>query len=41
LKRKSQEKAQRLDFLKFQFQEYANLELDLDQDLNLEQEIKT
>lgn len=39
--KKSQEKAQRLDFLKFQFQEYANLDLDLDQDLNLEQEIKT
>jgi DNA repair protein RecN (Recombination protein N) len=39
--KKSQEKAQRLDFLKFQFQEYANLDLDLEQDLNLEQEIKT
>lgn len=39
--KKAQEKAQRLDFLKFQFQEFSNLDLDLDTDLNLEQEIKT
>jgi DNA repair protein RecN (Recombination protein N) len=39
--KKSQEKSQRLDFLKFQFQEYSDLDLDLEIDLNLEQEIKT
>lgn len=39
--KKAQEKAQRLDFLKFQFQEFADLDLDLNKDLNLEQEIKT
>lgn len=39
--KKSQEKSQRLDFLKFQFQEFSDLDLDLEQDLNLEQEIKT
>lgn len=39
--KKSQEKSQRLDFLKFQFQEFSNLNLDLENDLNLETDIKT
>jgi len=38
--KKSQEKSQRLDFLKFQYQEFENLDLNLEQDLNLETEIK-
>ena len=38
--KKSQDKAQRLDFLKFQFKEFENLNLDLTTDLNLEAEIK-
>ena len=35
------EKAQRLDFLKFQFNEFSQLGLDLQKDLNLESDIKT
>ncbi len=39
--KKSQEKSQRLDFLKFQFNEFSQLNFDLESDLNLEQDIKT
>ncbi len=39
--KKSQEKSQRLDFLKFQFNEFSQLDFDLESDLNLEQDIKT
>ena len=39
--KKSQEKSQRLDFLKFQYNEFSKLNLDLTKDLTLEQDIKT
>ena len=39
--KKSQEKSQRLDFLKFQYNEFSQLNLDLTKDLTLEQDIKT
>ncbi|MFN3455739.1 MAG: DNA repair protein RecN, partial [Pseudobdellovibrio sp.] len=38
--KKSQDKSQRLDFLKFQYAEFENLGLDPETDLNLEPEIK-
>jgi len=38
--KKSLEKNQRLDFLKFQFQEFSDLNLDFDKDAHLETEIK-
>ncbi len=38
--KKSQDKMQRVDFLKFQFNEFESLELDLEKDMTLEQDIK-